>query len=78
MARRQRKNDPVLPFADHLFLNRYLMRRLGYGSLEQLAVHLKNPALEEMDPDGVSRFYRALIADRPAAWIALALPPTCC
>ena len=67
MARRQRKNDPVLPFAERLVLNRYLMRRLGYGSLEQLAVHLKNPALEEMDPDGVSRFYRALIANRPAA-----------
>ena len=67
MARRQRQPNPTLPFAERLVLNRYLMRRLGYSSLEQLAVHLKNPALEEMDTDGVSRFYRALIANRPAA-----------
>ena len=63
----QKKLIPTLPFAERLVLSRYLMRRLGYGSFEQLAVHLKNPALEEIDPDGVSRFHRALVANRPAA-----------
>jgi hypothetical protein len=67
VARRQRQANPTLPFAERLVLNRYLMRRLGYGSFEQLAVHLKNPALEEIDPDGVSRFHRALVANRPVA-----------
>lgn len=66
-AQRQRQAGPTLPFAERLVLNRYLMRRLGYGSFEQIAVHLKNPALEELDPDGVSRFHRALVANRPAA-----------
>lgn len=66
-AQRQRQASPTLPFAERLALNRYLMRLLGYGSFEQAAVHLKNPALEELDPDGVSRFYRALVANRPAA-----------
>jgi hypothetical protein len=67
VARRQRQAAPTLPFAERLVLNRYLMRRLGYASFEQVAIHLKNPALEELDSDGVSRFYRALVANRPAA-----------
>lgn len=66
VSRKQSQTGPSLPFAERLVLNRYLMRRLGYSSFDQVAIHLKNPALEELDPDGVSRFYRALVANRPA------------
>lgn len=43
-----------------LVLNRYILSLFGCTSLEALSEHLKDPALEGWDEEGVSHFYYAL------------------
>jgi Type III restriction enzyme, res subunit len=52
------------PLADRLVLHHFLLSELGATSFEDLAAHLRDPELEEVDADGVSRFHHALVAHR--------------
>jgi len=62
MARRNRQNanEPQLKFHQKLLLNRYMLGRFGVSNFTELAEILKNPALEEIDDEGVTGFYKQI------------------
>ncbi len=49
-----------LRFDQRLVLNRWLLSLFEVDSFEALARHLKDPALETLDENNVSRFYTEL------------------
>lgn len=62
MPRRTTANEPQLKFYQKLILNRYLLAQFGVEKLSDLAVNMKKPSLEEIDGEGVTGFYKQLIA----------------
>lgn len=62
MARRTPANEPQLKFYQKLILNRYLLAQFGVNKLSDLAVNMKKPSLEEIDGEGVTGFYKQLVA----------------
>lgn len=67
MARGKRNNSalfparPALKFDQKLVLNQWLLGLFEVGSFDELAQTLKNPALEGVTEDNVSRFHLALV-----------------
>lgn len=62
MPRRTTVNEPQLKFHQKLILNRYLLAQFGVSDLRELSVDMKKPSLEEIDGEGVTGFYKHLIA----------------
>lgn len=66
MSAKRGQSRPA-PLAERLVLHRFLLSELGASTFEALAEHLRDPELEEVEPDGVSRFHQALVAHRSAS-----------
>lgn len=62
MARRTTANEPQLKFYQKLILNRYLLAQFGVSDLRELSANMKRPSLEEIDGEGITGFYKQLIA----------------
>lgn len=62
MARNRR---PQLPFSRKLALYRWLLGLFGVDRFEDLSEHLRDEALEGLDPDNVHRFHHALCLHLP-------------
>jgi hypothetical protein len=62
MARRTTANEPRLKFYQKLILNQYLLAQFGVSDLRELSANMKRPLLEEMDGEGVTGFYKKLVA----------------
>lgn len=62
MARRTTANEPQLKFYQKLILNRYLLAQFGVSDLRELSTNMKRPSLEEIDGEGITGFYKQLIA----------------
>lgn len=52
-----------LKFYQRLVLNQYVLSLFGVKDLPELARNMKKPALELVDEEGVSEFYKSLIRD---------------
>ena len=59
-TRRTNTAEKNLRFDQRLVLNRWMLSLFGVDSFEALARHLKDPALESLDENNVSRFYTEL------------------
>ena len=60
MPRARRTTNPPARLQEALVLHKYILNLLGCKDLEALSRDLKDPALEGVDDEGVSRFYYAL------------------
>ena len=58
----KKKNAPELQFYQKLVLNRYLLSQFGADDFQALSVNLKDPSLEQIDGEGVTGFYKQLVA----------------
>lgn len=58
----KQKNAPELQFYQKLVLNRYLLSQFGADDFQALSVNLKDPSLEQIDGEGVTGFYKQLVA----------------
>lgn len=57
----QQGNEPQLKFYQKLLLNRYLLKQFGVSRFQDLAADLKKPALEEIDNEGVTGFFKQMV-----------------
>ena len=62
MARRTTANEPQLKFYQKLILNRYLLAQFDVSDLRELSINMKRPSLEKIDSEGITGFYKQLIA----------------
>ena len=60
MPRGRRQNTPPARLQEALVLHKYILSLLGCKDLEALSRDLKDPALEGVDDEGVSRLYYVL------------------
>lgn len=58
----KQKNASELQFYQKLVLNRYLLSQFGADDFQALSVNLKDPSLEQIDGEGVTGFYKQLVA----------------
>jgi hypothetical protein len=64
MARRRtRSAAPPLEFYKKLVLNQYLLRQFGVESFQEMSRQMKSPKYETVDSEGVSGFYKRLVAE---------------
>ncbi len=61
----QRRRKKPMDFSKRLVLHQYLLSLFGYDTLEALGAPLKDPALERLDHDGVSRIHKVLVSHLP-------------
>ena len=62
---KQRRRKKPMDFSKRLVLHQYLLSLFGYDTLEALGAPLKDPALERLDHDGVSRIHKVLVSHLP-------------
>ena len=66
MPRTRRRTQPAAPpleFYKKLVLNQYLLRQFGVENFDELSRAMKSPQYEAIDSEGVSGFYKRLIAE---------------
>jgi hypothetical protein len=71
MPRKTPANEPQLKFYQKLILNRYLLAQFGVDKLSDLAVNMKKPSLEEIDGEGMTGFYKQIIASLAASALSV-------
>ena len=62
----RRRNATSLPFSQRLVLHQWLLDLFGVHRFDQLAEHLRDEALEELDENNVHLFHHALCLHLPA------------